>query len=157
MVFLLPLLYTIRNTCYLQFTHEHTVAGEMCQTPDTARHSPSKTFCNSSMSVQSFSSSRIATFRMHPLKFSRLSRVPLGAVSGKPPIYSGLFVCTLPVLRCWASAIIDGWLSMRSASCSVSYMADTLCHWLSHKANFERRFVSTRNGLPSPRSQDITI
>lgn len=47
----------------------------------TARHSLSRTLCKSSMSVQSFSSSRMTTLRMQPLNESRLNSVPLGAVS----------------------------------------------------------------------------
>lgn len=46
-----------------------------------ARHSLSRTLWRLSMSVQSFRSFRITTFRMQPLKFSLSSNVPLGAVS----------------------------------------------------------------------------
>lgn len=46
-----------------------------------ARHSLSRILCKSSMSVQSFNSSRMRTLRMHPLNESRLNSVPLGAVS----------------------------------------------------------------------------
>lgn len=143
------------------------------------KHSLSSTLYNPSMSVQSCISFRIATFRMQPLKFSRLNRDPLGAESaeksnlfsswigkgnffpnspGNPPMYSGDLVVIFPgiCLDLSSSWLIGGCWSTRSPIALELNSPDIVCHLLSHRVNLVGISVSKWNGLPSPKSQDST-